>query len=147
MNAASAGTLTFHEFCMLYCYYSTVNYSNKTYKFHLYLVWKKCDITIMVSGGDCGEWRRGEIQHDPALLPRNIHQNLQEDDRHASDTFPNNSEAWAGIFKQSMGARNREGIGLSYRPARLHRLAEFIPWNRFLGSINFKYTGSESRKI
>ncbi len=25
---------------------------------------------------------------------------------------------------------------LSYRPARLHGLAEFIPWNRFLGSIN-----------
>jgi hypothetical protein len=39
------------------------------------------------------------------------------------------------IFKQSMGARNRVVIGLSYRPARLHRLAEFIPWNRFLGSI------------
>jgi hypothetical protein len=35
----------------------------------------------------------------------------------------------AGIFKQSMGARNR---GLSYR---LHRLAELIPWNRFLGSV------------
>ncbi len=34
---------------------------------------------------------------------------------------------WAGIFKQSMGARNRVGKGLSYRPARLHRLAEFIP--------------------
>jgi hypothetical protein len=51
---------------------------------------------------------------------------------------------WAGIFynlwgkgnrvatgvrtvKQSMGARNRRGIGLSYGPARLHRLAEFIP--------------------
>jgi hypothetical protein len=33
----------------------------------------------------------------------------------------------AGIFKQSMGARNRVGTGLSYRPARLHRLAEFIP--------------------
>ncbi len=31
-----------------------------------------------------------------------------------------------GIFKQSKGARNRVGIGLSYRPARLHRLAEFI---------------------
>jgi hypothetical protein len=30
----------------------------------------------------------------------------------------------------------RVGIGLSYRPARLHRLAEFIPWSRFLGSIN-----------
>ncbi len=33
----------------------------------------------------------------------------------------------AGIFKQSMGARNRVGIGLSYRLARLHRLAESIP--------------------
>jgi hypothetical protein len=42
----------------------------------------------------------------------------------------------AGIFKQSLGARNRVGIGLLYRPARLHRLAEYIPWNRFLGSIN-----------
>jgi hypothetical protein len=42
-----------------------------------------------------------------------------------------------GIVKQSMGARNRKGIGLSYQPARLPRLlAEFIPWNRFLGSIN-----------
>ncbi len=51
---------------------------------------------------------------------------------------------WAGIFKESMGARHRGGIGLSYRPARLHRLAEFIPWNRFLGSIKmFKNTGSE----
>ncbi len=41
----------------------------------------------------------------------------------------------AGIFKQSMGARNRVGLGFSYRPARLHRLAELIPWNRFLGSL------------
>jgi hypothetical protein len=32
----------------------------------------------------------------------------------------------AGIFKQSVGTRKRVGIGLSYRPARLHRLlAEF----------------------
>jgi hypothetical protein len=31
-----------------------------------------------------------------------------------------------GIFKQSMGARNRVGIGLSYPPARLHRLTELI---------------------
>jgi hypothetical protein len=45
-------------------------------------------------------------------------------------------ESLAGIFKKSMRARNRGGIGLSYRPARLHRVAEFIPWNRFLGSIN-----------
>jgi hypothetical protein len=40
-----------------------------------------------------------------------------------------------GIFEQFMGARNQVGIGFSYRPARLHRLAESIPWNRFLGSI------------
>ncbi len=42
----------------------------------------------------------------------------------------------AGIFKKSMGARNGGGIGLSYRPARLHRLAEFIPWNQFRGPTN-----------
>jgi hypothetical protein len=42
----------------------------------------------------------------------------------------------AGIFKESMGARHKGGKGLSYRPAWLHRLAEFIPWNRFLGPIN-----------
>jgi hypothetical protein len=35
----------------------------------------------------------------------------------------------AGIFNNSMEARNRGGIGLSYRLARLDRLAEFIPWN------------------
>jgi hypothetical protein len=44
----------------------------------------------------------------------------------------------AGIFRQSMGARNQVGIGLLYRPARLHSLAEPIPWNRFLGSIKVK---------
>ncbi len=39
------------------------------------------------------------------------------------------------FFKQSMGARNRVGIGLSYRPARrLCGLAELILWNRFSGS-------------
>jgi hypothetical protein len=37
----------------------------------------------------------------------------------------------AGILEQSMGARNREEIGLLYRPARLH-----IGWrNRSLESI------------
>jgi hypothetical protein len=35
-----------------------------------------------------------------------------------------------------MGARHRVGIGLLYRPARLLRLAEFIPWNRFRGPIH-----------
>jgi hypothetical protein len=43
--------------------------------------------------------------------------------------------ARAGIFKHSMVARNRLGIGLSYRPARLHWLAELISKNRFLGSL------------
>ncbi len=39
------------------------------------------------------------------------------------------SFSFAGIFKQSMGARNREGIVLSYRPAR-----GYIGWqNWFLG--------------
>ncbi len=33
----------------------------------------------------------------------------------------------AGIQEQSTWARNRVGIGLSYRPARLHGLAESIP--------------------
>jgi hypothetical protein len=41
----------------------------------------------------------------------------------------------ARIFKQSMGAINRVGIGLTYWPTRLHSLAELIPWNRFLGSL------------
>jgi hypothetical protein len=42
----------------------------------------------------------------------------------------------AGILEQPMGARNLVGIGLSYRPDRLHiRLAESIPWNRVLGSL------------
>jgi hypothetical protein len=40
-----------------------------------------------------------------------------------------------------MKARNRVGIGLSYRPVRLHRLAELIPWNRFLGSLKVKKFG------
>jgi hypothetical protein len=42
----------------------------------------------------------------------------------------------AGIFIKSMGARNQGGIVLSYWPARLHRLAEFIPWNQCQGPIN-----------
>ncbi len=47
----------------------------------------------------------------------------------------------AGIFKQSMGARNRVGIGLSYLPDRLHSLAKLIPWNRFLDSSKVKQIG------
>jgi hypothetical protein len=41
----------------------------------------------------------------------------------------------AGILEHSTGTRNRLGKGLPYRPARLHRLAELISWNRFLCSL------------
>ncbi len=59
------------------------------------------------------------------LTPLSIYQSKEE------------CEYWAGIFKESLGARNRGGRGLSYRPAaRIHRLAEFIPWNRFRGPIH-----------
>ncbi len=40
-----------------------------------------------------------------------------------------------------MGARNQVGIGLSYRPARLHRLVEWVPWNQFLGSLKVEKFG------
>jgi hypothetical protein len=37
----------------------------------------------------------------------------------------------AGILELSVRARNRVGIKLSYRPARLQTLVESIPWNQF----------------
>jgi hypothetical protein len=41
-----------------------------------------------------------------------------------------------------MAARNRVGIGMSYRPAaRLHRLAEYIHWNRFPASLKVEKFG------
>jgi hypothetical protein len=49
--------------------------------------------------------------------------------------------AWAGIFKQPMGARNRVGIGLPVPARRLHRPAELIPWHRFLGSLKVEKFG------
>ncbi len=47
----------------------------------------------------------------------------------------------AKILEQSLGAGNRVGIGLTYRPARLHRLVESFPWNRFLGSTKVNKFG------
>jgi hypothetical protein len=47
----------------------------------------------------------------------------------------------AGILEQSMGARNQVGIGLSYQPARLHKLAKSISWNQFLGSFKNTISG------
>ncbi len=55
-----------------------------------------------------------------------------------------NLNSCAGIFKQSMGAGNRAGAGLSYWPTRLHRLAELIPWNRFRGLLKSLKIGIDS---
>jgi len=53
----------------------------------------------------------------------------------SKESIPPAYVASAGTFKQSMGARNRVGIGLSYWSARLHRMAELVHWKRFLGSL------------
>jgi hypothetical protein len=54
----------------------------------------------------------------------------------STESIPSEINSELEFLNNLWGARNRVGIGLSYRTARLHRLAEFIPWNRFLGSIN-----------
>ncbi len=59
----------------------------------------------------------------------------------ASAEFPlDNDKNCAGILEQSLGARNR------VVPARqaIHRLAESIPRNQFLGSLIFENTVSDS---
>jgi hypothetical protein len=38
-------------------------------------------------------------------------------------------------FRTIYGGKEPSRNRLSYRPARLHRLAESIPWNRILGSL------------
>ncbi len=55
--------------------------------------------------------------------------------KHLAGTKRLNTVNCAGIFEQSMRARNPAGVGLSYRPPRLHRLAESIPWNQYVGSL------------
>jgi hypothetical protein len=64
-------------------------------------------------------------------------QKLQQTSKEFSDFLLSR----AGIFKQAMGARNRGGIGLSYRPARLNRLSEFTHWNRFPDPIKVQKYG------
>ncbi len=49
-----------------------------------------------------------------------------------------------GIDSQPGGAERQ--TYLTYRHASLHRLADLIPWNRFLGSINVANSGSEKCK-
>jgi hypothetical protein len=53
-----------------------------------------------------------------------------------------------GSFKQSMGARNRAGLGLSYQPARLHRLTEMILWKfQEINSVGVDSRAPKSFKI
>ncbi len=50
---------------------------------------------------------------------------------------------FAGILEQSMGARNRVGIGLLYLPARLHRLCGIDSLESIPGLLkSLKNTGS-----
>ena len=37
--------------------------------------------TLADAGGDSGERRGGQVEHDPALLPRHLHAQLQKDHR------------------------------------------------------------------
>jgi hypothetical protein len=53
--------------------------------------------------------------------------NNSNPDLKGRERTPRNIHTCAGIFKQSIEARNQVGIGLSYRPARLHSLAEMVP--------------------
>ncbi len=75
--------------------------------------------------------QKSSLSFSNSLLPPTLPQSPWE-----------SKKAWAGIFKEYMGARHWVWIGLSYRPARLHG------WrNSFLGIYSwaqqtFKNTGS-----
>jgi hypothetical protein len=70
--------------------------------------------------------------------------------RHPYYFYSFQTKLWAdrvnrsAIFKQSKRAGNREGLGLSYRPARLHSTQPcgLVPWNRtihgLLKSLKFR---------
>jgi hypothetical protein len=66
------------------------------------------------------------------LIPSVKHQLIRCHPLHTLTPPPPKSVNFLTIY---MGARNRVEIGLSYRPARLRRLAELIPWNRFFCSL------------
>ncbi len=95
-----------------------------------------------------GTYRSGAHHPREALSKEQIVQDREHPTLFVRDTSVGDTPSWdqpcrapaplssAGIFKQSIGVMNQVGIGLSYRPARLHRLAELIPWNWFLGSLN-----------
>ncbi len=47
--------------------------------------------------------------------------------------------AWAGIFKKSMGARNKVGIGLSCRPARRNSFLGIDSWAPWIRALAGRY--------
>jgi hypothetical protein len=53
--------------------------------------------------------------------------NLKSQHKRTGFHFWNEGKYLYWNLEQSMGARNLEGTGLSYRPARLQKLAESIP--------------------
>jgi hypothetical protein len=59
-----------------------------------------------------------------------------------TERFRYDANLKTSVLEQSMGARNREGIGLSYRRASLHKLPEPNPWYRLLCSLKVKNTVS-----
>jgi hypothetical protein len=69
------------------------------------------------------------------IIWQSINQSSNQSDQPVYQSVIILSGTSAGILEQLIGARNRVGVGLSYRPARLQRLAELILWNRFLGSL------------
>ncbi len=60
-----------------------------------------------------------------ALCTDNLRKNPTQDSTVSEDA---GIEPRVGILEQSMGARNRVGIGLSYRSASLRSLTKLIPW-------------------
>jgi hypothetical protein len=69
----------------------------------------------------------GQIQHDSILGSYSVFKLLRSPGIDSIESVAPACVACTGIFKQSMWARNRVGIELSYRSARIHRLAELIP--------------------
>ena len=62
-----------------------------------------CDRVLFVkfAGGDRGERCRGQVEHDPALLPRGLHQGLQEDHRRrlSREAHEVSARGWIAIIE------------------------------------------------
>ncbi len=95
-------------------------------KFPGNMIWLFDGTCIAWGGGGVWDFRRLILK---AVSPSDVKLIVSAEIR---QQYP---QSCAGILKQSMETRNRVEIALSYRPARLHSLAELVPWNRFSGSL------------